>query len=70
MDKFIKDSAHELNTPITVLMTLGFVLKMEKSRKRMKYILSSSKQISQIYNDIHFSVFIMKSMKMFMKSLI
>ena len=32
---------------------------MEKKnpQKMMKYILSSSKQISQIYNDIHFSAF-------------
>ena len=58
MDKFIKDSAHELNTPITVLMTSVSMLKNGKNpQKMMKYILSSSKQISQIYNDIHFSAF-------------
>ncbi|MBU0925465.1 HAMP domain-containing histidine kinase [bacterium] len=58
MDKFIKDSAHELNTPITVLMTSVSMLKSGKNpQKMMKYILSSSKQISQIYNDIHFSAF-------------
>ncbi len=58
MDKFIKDSAHELNTPITVLMTSVSMLKNGKNpEKMMKYILSSSKQISQIYNDIHFSAF-------------
>ena len=58
MDKFIKDSAHELNTPITVLMTSVSMLKSGKNpEKMMKYILSSSKQISQIYNDIHFSAF-------------
>lgn len=58
MDKFIKDSAHELNTPISVLMTSVSMLKNGKNpEKMMKYILSSSKQISQIYNDIHFSTF-------------
>ena len=58
MDKFIKDSAHELNTPITVLMTSTSMLKRGKNPdKMMRYILSSSKQISQIYNDIHFSAF-------------
>lgn len=58
LDKFIKDSAHELNTPISVLMTSVSMLKNGKNpQKMMKYILSSSKQISQIYNDIHFSAF-------------
>lgn len=58
MDKFIKDSAHELNTPITVLMTSTSMLKNGKNPdKMMRYILSSTKQISQIYNDIHFSAF-------------
>ncbi len=58
MDKFIKDSAHELNTPVSVLMTSVSMLKNGKNpEKMMKYILSSSKQISQIYNDIHFSAF-------------
>ena len=58
LDRFIKDSAHELNTPISVLMTSVSMLKNGKNpEKMMKYILSSSKQISQIYNDIHFSAF-------------
>ena len=58
MDDFIKDSAHELNTPVAVLMTSVSMLKKGKnSEKMMRYITSSSKQISQIYNDIHFSAF-------------
>ncbi|SKB54219.1 sensor histidine kinase [Malaciobacter marinus] len=58
MDKFIKDSAHELNTPILVLMTSVSMLKKGKNpEKMMTYIISSSKQISQLYNDIHFSTF-------------
>lgn len=58
LDNFIKDSAHELNTPISVLMTSVKMLKRGKNtEKMMRYILSSSKQISQVYNDIHFSAF-------------
>ena len=58
LDRFIKDSAHELNTPISVLMTSVSMLKKGKNpEKMMRYILSSAKQISQIYNDIHFSAF-------------
>ncbi|WP_044418193.1 sensor histidine kinase [Halarcobacter anaerophilus] len=58
LDNFIKDSAHELNTPVSVLMTSVSMLKKGKNpEKMMKYILSSSKQISQIYNDIQFSTF-------------
>lgn len=58
LDRFIKDSAHELNTPISVLMTSVSMLKKGKNpEKMMKYISSSAKQISQIYNDIHFSAF-------------
>ncbi|WP_198306228.1 sensor histidine kinase [Arcobacter vandammei] len=58
MDKFIKDSAHELNTPITVLLSSVSMLKSGKNpEKMMKYITSSSKQISQVYNDIQFTTF-------------
>lgn len=58
LDNFIKDSAHELNTPVSVLTTSVSMLKRGiNTEKMMRYILSSSKQISQIYNDIHFSAF-------------
>ena len=58
MDQFIKDSAHELNTPIAVLLTSVSMLKQGRNtEKMMKYILGSSKQISQVYNDIHYSAF-------------
>ena len=58
LDRFIKDSAHELNTPISVLMTSVSMLKKGKNpEKMMRYISSSAKQISQIYNDIRFSTF-------------
>eukprot|EP01028_Stygiella_incarcerata_P004087 TRINITY_DN1855_c0_g1_i2.p2 TRINITY_DN1855_c0_g1~~TRINITY_DN1855_c0_g1_i2.p2 ORF type:complete len:236 (+),score=-17.17 TRINITY_DN1855_c0_g1_i2:4076-4783(+) len=58
MDKFIKDSAHELNTPIAVLMTSTSALKQGRNAQKMlKYIISSAKQISQLYNDMHYSAF-------------
>lgn len=58
MDKFIKDSAHELNTPITVLMTSASTLKQGRNiDKMLKYVISSAKQISQLYNDMHYSAF-------------
>jgi len=58
MDNFIKDSAHELNTPIAVLLTSASTLKQGRNTQKMlKYIISSAKQISHIYNDIHFCAF-------------
>ena len=58
MDQFIKDSAHELNTPVAVLLTSVSTLKQGRNpEKMMKYILGSTKQISQVYNDIHYSAF-------------
>lgn len=59
MDQFIKDSAHELNTPVSVLLTSVSTLKQGRNKeKMMKYILGSTKQISQVYNDIHYSAFL------------
>ena len=58
MDKFIKDSAHELNTPITVLMTsISTINQGRNIDKMLKYVVSSAKQISQLYNDMHYSAF-------------
>ena len=58
MDNFIKDSAHELNTPISVLLTSASTLKQGRhSEKMINYIISSAKQVSHIYNDIHFCAF-------------
>ena len=58
MNKFIKDSAHELNTPVSVMMmSVSMLKKIKKQNKMMNYLLSSSKQISQIYQDLHFSAF-------------
>jgi len=61
MDKFIKDSAHELNTPVAVLMTSASTLKQGRNTDKMlKYVISSAKQISQLYNDMHYSAFSQK----------
>jgi two-component system OmpR family sensor kinase len=58
MDRFIKDSAHELNTPIAVLRTSVSMLNKGKNEEKMlRYINSSTKQISEAYNDLHFAVF-------------
>ena len=58
MDNFIKDSAHELNTPIAVLLTSASALRQGRNQEKMlQYIVSSAKQVSHIYNDIHFCAF-------------
>ncbi len=58
LDNFIKDSAHELNTPVSILLASSSTLKQGRHEEKMlKYIISSAKQISQIYNDMHFLAF-------------
>ena len=60
IDRFIKDSAHEINTPVTALLMSVSALKKKglKEEKLLKHISISSKQISNIYNtlsDVAFS---------------
>lgn len=54
IDKFIKDSAHEINTPVTaLLMSVSSLKKRElKEHKLLQHISISSKQISDIYNTL------------------
>ncbi len=54
IDKFIKDSAHEINTPVTALLMSVSVLRKKgfKEEKLLKHIAISSKQISEIYNSL------------------
>ena len=54
LDNFIKDTTHELNTPITALM-ICTNKQAPRSEKNMERIYLSSKRISQIYKDLtHF----------------
>lgn len=55
IDQFIKDSTHELNTPISsLLMSVKSLLKEEHNSKKLKRIEISARQISDIYNDISY----------------
>jgi len=51
LDNFIKDTTHELNTPITALM-ICTDQQTPRSEKNMERIYLSSKRISQIYKDL------------------
>lgn len=51
LDKFIKDTTHELNTPITALLMSIALLKNENI-KVVERIKVSSNRISQIYSDL------------------
>ena len=52
IDHIIKDSAHEINTPVTALLMSVSALKKKgySEEKLLKHISISSKQISNIYN--------------------
>jgi len=54
IDKFIKDSAHEINTPVTALLMSVSSLKKKglKESKLLRDISISLKQISDIYNTL------------------
>ncbi len=54
IDRFIKDSAHEINTPVTALLMSVSALKKKgyAEEKLLRHISISSKQISDIYNTL------------------
>ncbi|MCH9814719.1 MAG: HAMP domain-containing histidine kinase [Epsilonproteobacteria bacterium] len=54
IDHFIKDSAHEINTPVTALLMSVSALKKKglSEEKLLRHITISSKQISDIYNSL------------------
>ena len=56
---FIKDSAHDINTPLSALMMSVSALKKEVSTNKriINHISISSKLISQIYNSLSFIAF-------------
>jgi two-component system OmpR family sensor kinase len=57
LNRFMKDSAHELNTPVTALMMSANYLKNEYDEEMVEHMLMSSKMISEIYNSISYLAF-------------
>jgi len=58
LDRFIKDTTHELNTPVTSIMTniemIDRKVMAEKNLKKLKRIEVAAKTISNIYEDLTF----------------
>jgi two-component system OmpR family sensor kinase len=53
LDKFIKDSTHELNTPITaILMSIERLKKEKIDEKILKRVDISAKRVQKIYSDL------------------
>ncbi len=57
LSRFMKDSAHELNTPVTALMMSANYLKKNYDPEMVEHMLLSSKMISQTYNSIAYLAF-------------
>jgi len=57
LSRFMKDSAHELNTPVTALMMSANYLKKEYDQEMVEHMLMSSKMISETYNSIAYLAF-------------
>jgi len=57
LNRFMKDSAHELNTPVTALMMSANYLQKSYDKEMVDHMLMSSKMISQIYNSISYLAF-------------
>jgi len=56
-DQFIKKSIHEVNTPLSIILTNIDLLKMENiQNKKITNIESASKIINNIFNDLSFMV--------------
>ena len=63
IDAFIKDSTHELSTPITALMLSVDTLSKQSPSKALTRIKLSSRQIADIYHDLTFLLQLDKSAK-------
>lgn len=63
IDSFIKDSTHELSTPITALMLSVDALSKQTPSKPLTRIKLSSRQIADIYHDLTFLLQLDKSPK-------
>lgn len=57
LNRFMKDSAHDLNTPVTALMMSANYLKKSYDKEILEHMLMSSKMISEIYNSIYYLAF-------------
>ena len=57
LNRFMKDSAHELNTPVTALMMSANYLKKTYDPEMIEHMLMSSKMISETYNSISYLAF-------------
>lgn len=57
LSRFMKDSAHELNTPVTALMMSANYLKNNYDKEMLNHMLISSKMISETYNSIAYLAF-------------
>ncbi|CAA6809658.1 MAG: Two-component system histidine kinase DccS [uncultured Sulfurovum sp.] len=57
LSRFMKDSAHELNTPVTALMMSANYLKKNYDEEMVEHMLLSSKMISETYNSIAYLAF-------------
>ena len=57
LSRFMKDSAHELNTPVTALMMSANYLKKNYDKEMVEHMLMSSKMISETYNSIAYLAF-------------
>jgi len=57
LSRFMKDSAHELNTPVTALMMSANYLKKNYDPEMVEHMLMSSKMIAETYNSIAYLAF-------------
>ena len=57
LNRFMKDSAHELNTPVTALMMSANYLKKSYDKEMIEHMLMSSKMIAEVYNSISYLAF-------------
>ena len=57
LNRFMKDSAHELNTPVTALMMTANYLKKSYDKEMVEHMLMSAKMISEVYNSISYLAF-------------
>jgi len=56
LDRFIKDTTHELNTPLSTILTniemMDTEVMMEKNKKKLNRINIAAKTVSQLYRDL------------------